>query len=446
MLANWLNLYNDRRVMVSGIYGFCSGLPMMLIIGTLPYWLRDAGVDISVIGFFSWAGLTYTLKWLWSPLIDRLPLPLLSRLGRRRSWLLLTETGIITGLLVLSSIDPQSPHLLFSFALTSVVIAFFSASQDIVVDAFRIESAPGDMQGALAASYQLGYRLAMILATAGGLTFTAWFAGTDNYQAPAWQHTYQLMALVMGLGILTTLWVREPQQQVTRHAASRDWRRWLKTTITDPFADFFNHYGWPALLILALIGCYRIADIVLGIMAGPFYIDLGYSKETIAAVSKVFGLIVTLFGTFVGGVLVQRYGIMRIMMIGAILAALTNFLFSLLAGYGRPDTYFLIAVICADNMSGGVATAAFLAYLANLTNVAYSATQYAMFSALMLLLPKFLAGFSGVVVSHTSYATFFTITALLGFPVVLLVWLATRYATPQHFGRAKQDSRSETAD
>ncbi|MDO5653045.1 MAG: AmpG family muropeptide MFS transporter, partial [Brachymonas sp.] len=200
---------------------------------------------------------------------------------------------------------------------------------------------------------------------------------------------------------------------------------WLHSTLLAPFADFFRRYRWQAALILALIGVYRISDVVMGIMANPFYVDMLYTKAEVAAVTKVYGIIMTLLGAYVGGVLSMRFGVMRILMLGAIVSAISNLLFAWLAGHGH-DVRALILVVSADNLAGGIASAAFIAYLSSLTNIQYSATQYALFSSIMLLLPKFIAGFSGAFVDRYGYATFFVGTALLGLPVLLLVWLASR--------------------
>lgn len=428
-MRQWLNLYLDKRTLALLPLGFAAGLPLMLVLATLHYWLREAGVSLATIGFFSWAGLAYALKWLWAPLIDGVRLPLLHRIfGRRRSWLLLSQAGIIGSLLLVSGIDPQVEQQLELFAMCAVLVAFCSATQDIVIDAYRIESAPESMQGALAATYTLGYRLAMITASAGSLALAAWLATDEAYHAQAWQTTYKIMAGLMLVGPLTTLFLKEPHNnapQPTPHH-HEGIGAWLQNHVMRPFTEFFSRFGWLALKILALIACYRIADVVMGIMATPFYVDMGYSKTQVATVSKVYGLLMTLLGTLVGGILVSKVGTNKILLLGAALTALTNLLFSWLAQLGSPDILALTLVIAADNLSAGIASAAFIAYLSGLTNVAYSATQYALFSALMLLLPKLLAGWSGVVVEQIGYSWFFTSTALIGLPVMLLVWQVNR--------------------
>jgi PAT family beta-lactamase induction signal transducer AmpG len=404
--------------------GFAAGLPLLLVLGTLSFRLREAGIDRSTIGFLSWVGLAYGFKWVWSPLVDRMPLPLLTRwLGRRRSWLLLAQCMVMAGLVGMAVLDPQVA--LEPVVWCALVVAFASATQDIALDAFRIESADAQHQAALAATYQTGYRLAMIWAGAGVLWVAARAAGADEtaYVHTAWQTAYLVMAGSMSLGVLTVLLSPEPAPRQIPPA--RNAAEWLRGALIEPFAEFIRRYRWQAALILGLIAVYRISDVVMGIMANPFYVDMGYTKDEVAAVTKVFGVIMTLLGAFVGGVLSMRLGVMRILMLGAVLSAITNLLFAWLATRGH-DLTALVWVISADNLASGIASAAFIAYLSSLTNVNYSATQYALFSSMMLLAPKWLAGFSGVYVDAHGYEAFFTSTALLGAPVLLLVWLASR--------------------
>jgi len=353
-----------------------------------------------------------------------MPLPLLTRwLGRRRSWLLLAQLTVVAGLVGMALLDPQVA--LEPVVWCALVVAFASATQDIALDAFRIESADAQHQAALAATYQTGYRLAMIWAGAGVLWVAARVAGADttSYLHGAWQTAYLVMAASMSLGVLTVLLSPEPVQRDMPPA--RDAAEWLRGALVEPFAEFIRRYRWQAAIILGLIAVYRISDVVMGIMANPFYVDMGYTKDEVAAVTKVFGVIMTLLGAFIGGVLSMRLGVMRILMLGAVLSAITNVLFAWLATRGH-DLTALVWVISADNLASGIASAAFIAYLSSLTNVNYSATQYALFSSMMLLAPKWLAGFSGVYVDAHGYEAFFSGTALLGAPVLLLVWLASR--------------------
>jgi MFS transporter, PAT family, beta-lactamase induction signal transducer AmpG len=499
-----LRVYLEPAVLRMLLLGFSAGLPLLLVLGTLSFRLREAGIGRATIGYLSWVGLAYTVKWVWAPLVDRLALPFITRrMGRRRSWLVVSQIVIAAGLLGMGSVDPQATLApLIGFAL---VVAFASATQDIALDAYRIETAAAEKQAALAAAYQTGYRVAMIWAGAGVLWIASEAAGaTTTYVHNAWRIAYQAMAASMAVGLVTTLFSPEPQprditadRRELRQSADtflrdglvfawplaasllgvagllatmvgaaleattwpevaaalaatvvgfvgldRGWGAhrpvqlrvprgaalplaWLHVVVYQPFAEFVGRYRRQAVLILALIAIYRISDIVMGIMANPFYVDMGYTKETVATVSKFYGLVMTLLGAFVGGALALRFGVMRVLLAGAVLAAGSNLLFALLATRGA-DVPMLIFVISADNLSSGIASAAFVAYLSSLTNVTYSATQYALFSSVMLLIPKWLAGFSGTFVDAYGYQTFFVGTAILGVPVLVLVALAAR--------------------
>lgn len=436
-----LRVYTHPRVLGMLSLGFSAGLPLLLIMGTLSFWLREAGIDRATIGYLSWIGLAYSFKWLWSPLVDRLSLPLLTRwLGRRRAWLLLSQIVITCALIGMAVTDPvmNLTHLVF-FALA---VAFASATQDIALDAYRIEAVAVELQGAMAATYQAGYRVAMILASAGVLWIAAAVDITaDTYDHAPWRFAYLVMAASMIVGIVTTLIIREPDvlfsrtvsenEQIAQRALAH-WALpgriksllvWLYGALIAPFRDFIVHHGRKALLILGLIAIYRISDVVMGVMSNPFYVDMGYSKDEVATISKVYGVIMTIAGAAIGGVLTAKIGVMRTLFLGAVLSAATNLLFVWLAGRGH-DVSGLIFTISADNLSAGIASCAFIAYLSGLTNAAYSATQYALFSSVMLLLPKFIAGFSGEFVDAYGYENFFIATALLGLPVLILVWLA----------------------
>ncbi|MDA1117006.1 MAG: AmpG family muropeptide MFS transporter [Proteobacteria bacterium] len=421
-----LRVYTEPRVARMLLLGFAAGLPLLLVLGTLSFRLREAGIDRTTIGFLSWVGLAYAFKWAWAPLVDRLPLPLLTRwLGRRRSWLLASQIVLVAGLAGMAFTDPlQDLPRLVGFAL---LVAFASATQDIALDAFRIESADVSRQAAMAAAYQVGYRTAMITASAGALWIAAVFdADEATYQHGPWLAAYLCMAGLIGVGIVTVFLSSEPQA-IELAPRKEGVVGWLRSAVLGPFLDFARRYRWHAALLLALIATYRISDIVLGVMSNPFYRDMGFTKDEVAAISGVYGVVMTLVGAALGGVLALRYGVMRVLMLGAVLSALTNLLFAWLATRGH-DVPALVFAISADNLSGGIASAAFVAYLSGLTNVAYSATQYALFSSVMLLLPKFVGGWSGWAVDHYSYPTFFIGTAVLGVPVLVLVWLASRAA------------------
>ncbi|HUL64542.1 MAG TPA: MFS transporter [Burkholderiaceae bacterium] len=439
-----LRVYLEPAVLRMLFLGFSAGLPLLLVLGTLSFRLREAGIGRATIGYLSWVGLAYAVKWAWAPLVDRLPLPWLTRrLGRRRSWLIVSQVVIAVGLIGMAIAEPQAS--LAPLVGCALLVAFASATQDISLDAYRIEAADVDKQAALAAAYQTGYRLAMIWAGAGVLWIAAAVAGDKTgYDASAWKVAYLAMAATMLVGFVTVLLAPEPtptgrsEARAAEAALTERWRRergwsaafarlaaWIASAVVGPFVDFLRRYRWQAILLLALIATYRIADVVMGVMANPFYVDMGYSKEVVANVSKVFGLIMTLVGAFVGGALTLRFGVMRVLFAGAALSAASNLLFAWLALHGN-DVPLLILVISADNLSSGIASAAFVAYLSGLTNVAYSATQYALFSSVMLLLPKWLAGFSGAFVDAYGYVSFFVGTALLGLPVLILVGFAAR--------------------
>ena len=428
-----LKVYLEPATLRMLALGFSAGLPLLLVLGTLSFRLREAGIDRTTIGYLSWVGLAYAFKWVWSPLVDRMPLPLLTRwLGRRRGWLLFAQMLIVAGLCGMAFNDPRVS--LTPLVWCALAVAFGSATQDIALDAYRIESADTERQAALAATYQTGYRLAMIWAGAGVLWVAAWAevapaaaaTGAAAYQNGAWKTAYLVMAASMAVGVLTVLLSPEPVRRVL--PKPKNAAEWLQGVLIEPFADFIRRYKWQAVLILSLIAIYRISDVVMGIMANPFYVDMGFTKDEVATVSKIYGVVMTLAGAFVGGVLSMRLGVMRVLMLGAVLSAASNLLFAWLASRGH-DLTALIAVVSADNLAGGIASAAFIAYLSSLTNISYSATQYALFSSLMLLLPKFIAGYSGAFVDAHGYAQFFTATALLGLPVLLLVALAARITT-----------------
>jgi PAT family beta-lactamase induction signal transducer AmpG len=425
--------------------GFSAGLPLLLVFGTLSFWLREAGIARSTIGFLSWVALAYGFKWIWAPLVDRMRLPWLTqRLGRRRGWMIFAQLTVILGLCGLAFSDPRQG--LYSFALLALLVSFASATQDIAVDAYRIESAKVKLQGYMAANYMIGYRLAMIVSGGGALAIAAWVAPHDSgYQLAAWTTAYLSMASLMLVGVVTVLLISEPdvrpdsatlaqeakgeqaiERQVWLPARLRRLAEWFFDAVVSPFVDFIRRYRWQAVLVLALVATYRISDVVLGVISSVFYVDLGFSKGEIALVAQFFGVAMTLAGAVIGGVLVARFGVMRILFLGGVLAAATNLLFAWMAGVGH-SVLFLTLVISADNLSGGLATSAFVAYLSSLTNISYSATQYALFSSVMLLLPKFVGGFSGVMVDSLGYSSFFLITASMGVPVLLFILLAIRY-------------------
>lgn len=541
-----LAAYASPATLALLLLGFAAGLPYMLVFSTLSVWLREAGVARETIGFASLIGLAYAFKWIWSPLLDQFRLPLLGRLGRRRSWLVLSQALVALGLIGMALADPKA-HLTWLIGL-AVVVAFASATQDIAVDAYRLEIADDSRQAALAASYMLGYRVSALLATAGALYFAEWFGSTAGaYEYGAWASTYLVFALLMLPGLITSLWMREPhidaqvqtstsrfrlkdqlasvlillvmlislpamitgmldrawprallyflflvaclspwgrrqiapvrdllsQQRRQLLAAARGkvipnfdfvhqavsmivlivilvttaaaikayasgaWPRGtlfvlitlacfsapgrlLMAPVVTPISEFVQRYRWQALLLLGLIATYRMSDTVMGVMANVFYIDQGFTKDQIASVSKVFGLVMTLLGAGAGGVLIVRFGILPILFIGGAASAATNLMFVVLSDMGA-HLQMLILTISCDNFSAGLATSAFVAYLSSLTNLKFSATQYALLSSLMMLLPRLIGGYSGVMVESLGYHQFFQLTAILGIPTLVLI-------------------------
>ena len=414
-LLSWrevLSIYAKPRVIAMVFLGFSGGLPFLLVFSPLTAWLRDEGVSRSAIGFFAWVGITYSVKVIWAPVVDRISIPFVTRrLGQRRSWILIGQTGIAAGLFGMAMVDHTELYLLSLFAL---LVAFSSATQDIAIDAYRIEAMQERFQGAMSAAYIFGYRVALLVAGAGSL-YIAEYAN--------WTFAYQVMGALVFVGIVTVLLIDEPEshrREIIASAESDSVHFGFINAVVRPFTDFFSRNGKFALVILLFIAVFRLSDIAMGIMANPFYLDMGYSKTDIANVAKVFGFFMTIAGSFICGILVVKWGIFRCLLIGATAVALTNVLFSMLSLL-QPDIIWLAGVISADNISGGFAATAFVAYLSSLTNRAYTATQYALFSSLMTLPGKFISGFSGIVVDAQGYFVFFLVAAALGIPAILLV-------------------------
>lgn len=452
-------VYWHPKVLALLALGFSAGLPNALVFTTLSAWLREEGTSLTVIGYVSWIGLIYSIKFIWAPVIERTHLGWFSRrMGHRRSWMLLAQLGIGAGLYVMSCMDPAE-HIRW-LVLAALFVALCSATQDITVDAFRIESAGEHRQGALAASYIYGYRIAVLVSGAGALYLAE---GMD------WMFSYQVMALCMLVGILTVFWVREPKtddssvkllaarvehmlERLQNWGSAPTWRRaftfsrrqrkltaWFMVAVGGPIYEFFVRNRWHGVILLTLIGVYRLSDITMGVMAMPFYLDLGFTLTEIGSITKVFGLIMSLLGTALGGVLVARYGILRPLLLGAILTAASNLLFALLSVL-QPSEWLLAMVISGDNISGGLATVVFIAYLSSLTNRSYTATQYALFSSFMTLPGVIIRGQSGVLVDAYGYFDFFVYTALLGMPAILLVvYIMSRKANLRRLSESTDD-------
>ncbi len=472
-----LKIFFSKESLLMGGLGFSAGLPLMLVFSTLSVWLVKAGIQRSTVTLFSWAGFAYTFKFLWSPIIDNYQLPIIKKLGHRKSWLILIQILLILAICSASFSNPNNNLNYMAFSI--VLIAFFSATQDIIIDAFRIESAPEKKQGALSAMYLAGYRLAMIFSGAGSL-WLASYLGAENYDLNVWQKVYRIISCFMLVGIFCTLMLKEPNIK-KKSIKSSDQLKFTFSTILsivifficflnfpeiknlnnfynflfnilkilfsfgcalltllilekvellpkkhaskvflNPITDFLSRYKKLALTILILIGLYRIADVVMGVMANIFYLEKGYSIKDIATFSKFFGLIATIIGGFLGGLFSIRFGTYNSLFFGAIIAALTNVLFAVLAIIDQ-NIFFLALIITADNIASGFAGAAFVVYLSSITSIKFTATQYALFSSLMLFVPKLIAGYAGSLVDFMGYPQFFIFTAILGLPVIFLI-------------------------
>lgn len=488
-----LKAYVDKRVLALLFLGFSAGLPYLLIFSSLSIWLKEAGFDIKVITMFSWAMLGYSFKFVWAPLVDAIGLPILGKkLGHRRSWLLMAQLSIIASIFLLGSVEPNSETALNYMAFLAVLLGFSSATQDIVIDAYRIEIADVSLQSALSAVYTAGYRIGLITAGAGAL-FLADFFGSNQevgYHYEAWRNTYYIMSGCMGIGVITTLLIAEPKQNIQRYQRSnKDYihlfvlflagvsvfiltfsgigqimpakidspllkffveffkllssvgasvlvgfalvksniiNKQVATEVwIDPIRDFFVRYGKRAILLLLLIGLYRISDIVAGTTSNLFYIDLGFSKTEIAWAVKTLGMWLAILGGFLGGLFAERFHIMKAMMIGAILASASNLLFVWLSmqGHNMPAMY---TAVILDNLASGLAQGVFIAFLSALTNIRFTAVQYAILSSLMTLIPKVLGGYAGGIVEQVGFGSFYLITAIMGLPVLLLIYLVEK--------------------
>jgi MFS transporter, PAT family, beta-lactamase induction signal transducer AmpG len=395
------------KVAVMLALGFSSGLPFLLTGNTLGYWLRDQGTTLKAIGFLSWVGLAYSLKFLWAPVVDRLDAPVFGRLGRRRSWMLLTQVLVAIGLLALSISGTE--HGLTAVGGLAVLVAFASSTQDIVVDAWRIEaSTDSDELGLLSAAYQLGYRAALLVTDALILI-------SANHLG--WRISYGMMAVLMGVGIGTSL-------------------RGFADAVIGPFVEFFRAYGWVALLMLAMISLYRLPEFLMGPMANPYYHDLGLSKDTVGAVRASIGLAGSLLGIAAGGLSAVRIGYFRTLIIGLLMQSVVIAAFAILA-YTGPDVRVFGAVMAVDNFGAAFAGVALVTYMSSLTTLGYTATQYALLSSAYTYVGKFAKGFSGVMVESLAsgrtllegYALFFIGAGLLGIPALVLCLVLARVSS-----------------
>lgn len=407
--------------------GFSSGLPFMLTGSTLGYWLRDEGTSLKAIGFLSWVALAYSFKFLWSPIVDRARIPLLGGLGQRRSWLLLTQLVLGAGLFAMSVIGPKGG--LFALGVAALVVAIASATQDISVDAMRIEAADDDSElDQVTSAFQFGYRIAVLCSDALILFFA---------QHLGWPISYSLMAVLMGVGICAGLLMREPPRAQDAYANLTPlWSfHGVIDAIEGPFISFFRTWGWSALLMLLMIAMYRLPEFVMGPMAAPFYHDLGLSKDLVGTVRLTAGLLGTLAGITVGGVIAIRLGHQRALVAGGVLQAFAIASFALPAIFGADWRLFSVVMFC-DNFGVGIAGVALVAYMSSLTKAGYTATQYALLSSIYTWVGKTLKGFSGAwveAVQHSghslmqAYAIYFVLAALAGLPAVAIcLWMAAR--------------------
>lgn len=421
-LRDTLTLYLRRRVLVVLLLGFSSGLPLLLSFSTLSTWMREVGVDLTSIGLFSLVGLPYTLKFAWAPVMDRLPLPPLTGwLGRRRGWMVATQLALAATLVALGTTDPIGSPL--PMALFGVLVAFFSASQDIVVDAYRIETLEETEQGAGAAAYVLGYRVGILAAGAGALLLA---------DSAGWFLAYLAMAALMLVGLVTALASPEPAAPPVAApaggTAAERAARWLRGAVYEPFAEFLQR-PW-ALLILLFILLYKLGDAFLGAMTNPFYIDVGFTKTEIAEVTKVFGLVALLAGLVAGGVMVRRLGLMWSLLICGVLQAASNLVFAVQATVGA-EVWMLTVTIGVENATGGMGTAAFIAYLSRLTNVAFTATQYALLSSFMAFGRTVLSSPSGWAAEQLGWVQFFVASTAIAIPGLLLLLVLMRLFPPE---------------
>jgi PAT family beta-lactamase induction signal transducer AmpG len=426
-MSRWrriFDVYREPRLLAVLFMGFSSGLPLPLTLGTLSVWLARSGVTRSTIGLFALVGISYNLKFLWSPVIDRLPLPFLTRrLGRRRSWALVLQAGLALAILALGFTDPRIDAA--KTALFAVFVAFLSASQDIVIDAYRIELLTADEQGAGAAATQWGYRFGMIAASAGAL-YASEFGG--------WHFAYALMALLMGVGMVTVWLTPEPEASKlvvpTGGHGMAAVLNWLGAAVIAPLVEFFRRNGWSVVAILLFILFYKFGGALAGNMANPLYVSLKFTNSEIASVSKVFGVAATMIGVAMGGAAVARWGLFPTLLVGGVLQALSNLMYVALAMAGH-DTVMLTLSIAIENVTGGVGSAAFVAYVSQLCSREFTATQFALLSSLEAVARTILAAPGGKLADHVGWVEFFTLTAFAGLPgLLLLLWLMWRTQAP----------------
>jgi MFS transporter, PAT family, beta-lactamase induction signal transducer AmpG len=430
-----LAVYAHRRVIAMLLLGFSSGLPFPLVLTTLSARLRQAGIDRTTIGYFSLVGLAYSLKFFWSPIVDRGRLPLLAVLGRRRSWMLLAQCAVACGLVMMALTDPVADTM--RFVGLTVFTAFAASTQDIVVDAYRIEAVSMERQGAMAAVYQIGYQIALFVGGAGALV---------SASRLGWSAAYLIMASCVAIGVGTTLAIAEPERAIDRSTLQREARvtaflersrhwpaplrsavAWLIGAVVCPFVDFFARYGVRVgALTIMLIVAYRLNYVTMGVAANTYYLDLGFTLDQIALVAKTYGVLMTLTGALLAGLLIKRIGIPKTLLIGWALLTAANLFYAWMAN-AKPGMEIFATAVSLDNVANGIAGTAFIAFMSSLTNPAYTATQYALFGTLWSLPAKSIASQWGAIVDAWGYGPFFVYSALIGIPaMILLGWLIRR--------------------
>ncbi len=412
-----LAVYRDRRVLSILVLGFSSGLPLALTGSTLMVWLTEAHIDIATIGLFALVGTPYSFKFVWAPLMDRLPAPVLSRLlGRRRGWIVATQLLLMAGLAGLGLSGPPADPLVT--AAVALGVAFLSASQDIVIDAYRVEILEVEQYGAGAAMVQFGYRLGMLTSGAGALYLAS---------VTSWSYVYAAMAAMVAAGIAVILLGPEPAAPPPRPPATGGLAGWMRETFAEPFLEMVRRNGSALVAMLGFIVLYKLGDALAGVIANPFYIQMGFSKAEVATVSKLFGFAATIIGTMIGGLMVARMGIARSLLLCGVLQMLSNLMFAFQATVGH-DVSALVATIAIENLSGGMGAAAFVAYMSSLCGLGYAGTQYALVSSLAVVGRTMLASSGGWMVAHIGWVDFFLVSTVAALPgLALLLWMTRRF-------------------